>query len=180
MNSALRQTAINGSKVIRRSSLLLQTAVQVAQPNNPPSATTTATLHHHQHHPLERAFHTSTPVRDTEHHEKDVGGLIDRNTLNPLRSEYSKSGTDDEVATHQVAFDPDNTAPEDEVDAAGHESRRRGNTSNPLDVSPGNQEVSKARDPMEGGAEHGVEKGPSAQGWTRKRRPVNTGGVQQS
>ncbi|KAL1970069.1 hypothetical protein VTN77DRAFT_6474 [Rasamsonia byssochlamydoides] len=166
--AALRQTALNGGKVIRQA-LPLQAAVQVSQ-----SATDTILP------PSQRTFQTSSTVLDTEQHEKDVEGLIDRNTLNPARSEYSKSGTDDEVASHDVSFDPDTTSPKGQVDAAGRESQRRGHTSNPLDISPGNQEVSKTRDPTEGAPEHGVEKGPSARGWTRKRKPVITGPGQQS
>jgi len=167
MNTALRQTAVKGSKVISRA-LPLQTAIKVSQPT--PTVTTLSVS--------QRTFQTST-VLDTEHHEKDVEGLIDRQTLNPSRSEYSKSGTDDEVASHDVSFDPSKTEPACEVNAMGRESQKRGNTSNPLDMSPGNRDVSNARDPTEGGAQHGVKEGHSARGWTRKRKPVNTGEGQQ-
>ncbi|KAF2202935.1 hypothetical protein GQ43DRAFT_439297 [Delitschia confertaspora ATCC 74209] len=76
----------------------------------------------------------------------------DKDSLDPSRSEYSQSGTDDAAtATTDAAFNPNKTSPESEKAAADKESGR--NTS-PLDVSPGNPEVSKARDPQEGGSAH--------------------------
>jgi hypothetical protein len=163
MNSALRQTAVNSTKVLTRA-LPLQATIQVSQ-----QTVSTTTLPS-----LQRTFQTSTFVQ-AEQHEKDADKLIDRNSLNPSRGEYSKSGTDDEVASHDASFDPSNTSPESEMDAVGRESEQSGKTSNPLDVSPGNKESSKARDPSEGGPERGADREPSARGWTRKRKEVNTG-----
>uniref|UniRef100_A0A093Y736 Uncharacterized protein n=1 Tax=Talaromyces marneffei PM1 TaxID=1077442 RepID=A0A093Y736_TALMA len=56
-------------------------------------------------------------------HEQDAARLINRDALNPSRSEGTGSGTDDEVASHYSSFDPKNTAPESEIEAAGRESK---------------------------------------------------------
>ncbi|GAD97493.1 conserved hypothetical protein [Paecilomyces variotii No. 5] len=98
---------------------------------------------------------------------------IDRNELKPERNEYSKSGTDNEVAGHPSAFDPTKTSPESEMEATGEETAREGKSSNPLNVSPGNQEVSKARDPKEGGADASTTRSASSRGAPRKNKPVN-------
>jgi hypothetical protein len=164
MSALLRQTALNSTKIVTRA-LPLQAAVQVSS-NLTTTAAGTALP------PLQRSFQTST-VFATEQHEKDAEGLVKRDTLNPSRSENSESGTDDEVASHDASFDPSNTSPEGEMKAAGQESAARGKTSNPLDASPGNQEFNKSRDPTEGGAQRGVDREPSARGWTRKRKIVN-------
>lgn len=93
--------------------------------------------------------------------------------MRPERSENAQSGTDAEVASHDAAFDPKETSPEKEVAKSREESQSRGKTSNPLDVSPGNKDSSKARHPTEGGAEHGAPKDRSTRGWTRKGKEVN-------
>jgi len=116
---------------------------------------------------------SSTVVAATEQHERDADELIDRSELRPERSENVGSGTDSEVASHDVAFDPKETAPENEAASSQKESQQRGKTSNPLDVSPANKETSKPRNPTEGGAEHGAPRDRSAQGWTRKGKEVN-------
>lgn len=164
MSAVLRQTALNGTKIVSRA-LPLQAAVQVSSNLTATAATTSLP-------PLQRSFQTST-ILSTEQHEKAAENLVNRDSLNPSRSEYSESGTDDEVASHDASFDPSNTSPEGEVEAAGQESEARGKTSNPLDASPGNHEFNKSRDPTEGGAERGADRAPSARGWTRKRKPVN-------
>jgi hypothetical protein len=44
----------------------------------------------------------------------------DKDSINTDRSEYSKSGTDDDAAQNeQTAFDPNQTAPGEEKDKAG-------------------------------------------------------------
>ncbi|KAJ9224521.1 hypothetical protein DTO021C3_815 [Paecilomyces variotii] len=98
---------------------------------------------------------------------------IDRNELKPERSEYSKSGTDDEVAGHPSAFDPSKTSPESEVQASCEETRQEGKSSNPLNVSPGNKDVSQARDPTEGGADASTPHSPSSRGAPPKNKQVN-------
>jgi len=75
----------------------------------------------------------------------------DKDSINTNRTEYTKSGTDDEMAGNQeAAFDPSITSPESEKNKASE-----GNDGNPLDVSPANPEVSKqfGRE-KEGGAEN--------------------------
>ncbi|KAI5212018.1 hypothetical protein E4T42_02591 [Aureobasidium subglaciale] len=75
----------------------------------------------------------------------------DKDSLKPEPYEYSKSGSDDQAArVEDTAFNPNKTTPEEQHDSAGRES---GDATNPLNVSPANQEVSKPRSPTEGGAE---------------------------
>ncbi|PSN75555.1 hypothetical protein BS50DRAFT_568182 [Corynespora cassiicola Philippines] len=73
----------------------------------------------------------------------------DKDSLNPTSTEYSKSGSDDAAAAaSDAAFNPNKTSPEEERDTAERESN-----GNPLDVSPGNPEISKPRGEQEGGAQ---------------------------
>ncbi|KAG9558685.1 hypothetical protein KCU77_g7257, partial [Aureobasidium melanogenum] len=77
-----------------------------------------------------------------------------KDSLKPEPNEYSKSGSDDEAArVEQTAFDPNKTSPEEQHDSAGSESAQLGQASNPLNVSPANQEVSQPRGSTEGGHE---------------------------
>ncbi|OOF98826.1 hypothetical protein ASPCADRAFT_403144 [Aspergillus carbonarius ITEM 5010] len=122
--------------------------------------------------PTRRTFRTIAPLQAT-HQQKGEEKSGDRTVLDPQRSETSQTGTDSEVAGHDAAFDPSKTSPESEVQAAQQESEQQGKVSNPLDVSPGNKDVSHARPPTEGGPDHNAEKeGPSARGWTKKNREV--------
>jgi hypothetical protein len=98
---------------------------------------------------------------------------IDRTELKPDRDEYSKSGTDNEVAGHSSAFEPSMTTPESELKASCQESRRQGKISNPLKYSPGNKEISQDRDPGEGGPDESATHTPSARVTPPKNRPVN-------
>ncbi|KAK8158059.1 hypothetical protein BKA80DRAFT_184002, partial [Phyllosticta citrichinensis] len=86
------------------------------------------------------------PAKDTQ----------DKDSLNPTSTEYSKSSGDDAAAqTTDAAFNPNKTSPEEETATANRES---GEDTNPLDVSPGNPEISKPRDPTEGGADKAPQK----------------------
>ncbi|KAH0364946.1 hypothetical protein KCU65_g6445, partial [Aureobasidium melanogenum] len=77
-----------------------------------------------------------------------------KDSLKPEPNEYSKSGSDDEAArVEQTAFDPNKTSPEEQHDSAESESAQLGQASNPLNVSPANQEVSQPRGSTEGGHE---------------------------
>ncbi|KAE9992711.1 hypothetical protein Vi05172_g12084 [Venturia inaequalis] len=76
----------------------------------------------------------------------------DKDSLKPRATEYSKSGSDDAAAHDDVAFDPNQTKPETEQKNMGESDNPT--EGDPLSVSPGNPEVSKARDPQEGGAEN--------------------------
>jgi len=63
----------------------------------------------------------------------------DRQSLNPRRSEGTKSGFDDEVAEKtDAAFNPKTTTPE-----AEKESAAKASNGNPLEASGANQEFSK-------------------------------------
>ena len=99
-----------------------------------------------------------------------------RSSINTERSEYTNSGTDNEVASQHSAFDPTNIDPDMEAEASGMEVLQDGNEGNPLEVSPANREVSRAFDPMEGGAQRGVDRGPSLRFSPKKGTKVSMGG----
>ncbi|CAI7587695.1 unnamed protein product [Penicillium bialowiezense] len=82
---------------------------------------------------------TATPFSTTPSFKKDKASLLDREALNPERSETAKSGTDGEVAEHPSAFDPSKTSPESEHEATAEESRREGKD-DPLNMSPANKD----------------------------------------
>ncbi|KAK8069616.1 hypothetical protein PG994_006232 [Apiospora phragmitis] len=70
----------------------------------------------------------------------------DRNSVKPRAHEYTGSGTDEQVANNaDAAFNPDKTGPEEAMETAskGNKKTGSGDSGNPLDVSPANQEVSK-------------------------------------
>ncbi|RHZ54365.1 uncharacterized protein CDV56_103285 [Aspergillus thermomutatus] len=120
-----------------------------------------------------RAFRSLPCLRASEEQPR----IHDRNELDPQRSETTKTGTDNEVASHHAAYDPNTTSPESEIDQAEQETNQGGKVSNPLDVSPANKDVSGARDPQEGGPDHNAEKaGPSRRGSPRKGKEVHVGG----
>jgi hypothetical protein len=103
---------------------------------------------------LPRPFTTTSPATYPRKHAQD------RDSLKPESTEYSKSGTDDAAAQNpDAAFNPKKTRPEEETAAAGE-----GGEGNPLDVSPGNEKVSRPRGSEEGGAQKGVRKGASGGG----------------
>ncbi|KAL2162017.1 hypothetical protein VTH06DRAFT_7802 [Thermothelomyces fergusii] len=65
----------------------------------------------------------------------------DRRSLDPRRSEGTKSGSDDQVAEKtDAAFNPDKTRPEE-----AKESAAKGSNGNPLEASGANQEFSRPR-----------------------------------
>jgi len=74
-------------------------------------------------------------------------GAEHKDSLKPEPAEYAKSGSDSGAAQSDTAFDPNQTAPEEEGD--GGPEQNSGN----LDMSPGNTKASMPRDPQEGGAE---------------------------
>ncbi|KAF7117944.1 hypothetical protein CNMCM5793_007294 [Aspergillus hiratsukae] len=119
-----------------------------------------------------RAFRSLPCLRASEEQPR----MHNRNELDPQRSEGTKTGTDNEVATHHAAYDPNTTSPESEINQAEKESEQGGKVSNPLDVSAANKDVSGARDPQEGGPDHNKEKEPSGRGSPRKGREVHVGG----
>lgn len=100
----------------------------------------------------------------------------DRSSLIPERSEYTNSGTDNEIASQRSAFDPKNIDPVLQAQASGEEVRQDGDVGNPLEVSPANREVSRTFDPMEGGAQRGMDRGPSQRFSPRKGTKVSMAG----
>jgi hypothetical protein len=87
-------------------------------------------------------FLSTTPV--TRFPRKDSQ---DKDSITVESNEYSKSGSDDAAATSDAAFDPSKTSPE-----AAERTAENEEGGNSLNVSPGNAEVSKPRDPQEGGS----------------------------
>ncbi|EED23417.1 conserved hypothetical protein [Talaromyces stipitatus ATCC 10500] len=161
MHSALRQKALlnNAELVLKR-----------ALPNQNVTITYATTAASQLAPPSRRNIQT-TSMLWTAQHEQNADRLISRESLNPSRAESTGTGTDDEVASHDASFDPHNTAPESEIEATGRESEARKDTSNPLDVSPGNIEVNKTRDPSKDPPESGADRPASSRGWTRKSKP---------
>lgn len=99
--------------------------------------------------------------------------MLDRETLNPERSETTKSGTDGEVAKHPSAFDPSKTAPESEHEATAEESRKEGKD-DPLNMSPANKDVSAWRGPTEGGPDRNRDReASSSRGAPKKNRGIH-------
>ena len=98
----------------------------------------------------------------------------EREKLDPMSNEVTKSGTDDEVARSSTSYDAGNTAPENELAAGEQQRKEEGKPGNPLDVSPANPEVSAWRRPTEGQPEQGRDKqrGQTGRGAVRKNRKV--------
>ncbi|KAI9925195.1 hypothetical protein ASPWEDRAFT_705658 [Aspergillus wentii DTO 134E9] len=115
-----------------------------------------------------RAFHGAPSLRTSDSNKEQ-----DRTTLNPERSEVTKSGTDSEVAQHPAAYDPSKTSPESEIQATEEESRQEGKVSNPLDMSPANKDVSDWAQ-EEGDSSH-QKTTASSRGQTHKHKTVNPG-----
>lgn len=106
-------------------------------------------------------YRTITTTLPAQRSKQD---LEDRESINTESTEHSKSGGDSAVAQNEdAAFNPNKTSPEEEEAAAS-----QGNEVNPLGVSGADKDVSKTRDPQEGGAEKGAEKKPSGKGETNK------------
>ncbi|KAJ6095881.1 hypothetical protein N7486_006627 [Penicillium sp. IBT 16267x] len=120
---------------------------------------------------------TRTPFSTLSQLQKEANNsessFEDRETLNPERTEATKSGTHSEVAHHPTAYDPQNTRPESEMEAAGKEKRDVGADGNPLNVSAANSDVSAWRGPKEGGPDRNVDKEPSGKGTPKKNRSIH-------
>lgn len=109
---------------------------------------------------------------------------MDRTRLNPTSTEYSKSGSDDKSAAMQdAAFNPNKTSPESEFETAEQESgevrKQSSQDTNPLNVSPGNRDVSATKDPQKGGPDRspGESEGSSTRSRTSgKGSPKKHGG----
>lgn len=98
---------------------------------------------------------------------------FDREALQPDRSEVTKSGTDSEIAQHESAYDPSNTAPESELEATEQESNQKGKGGT-LNMSGANKDVNMWRGPQEGGPDRNAERGVSSTRETpNKRRTIH-------
>ncbi|CBF85499.1 hypothetical protein AN1754.2 [Aspergillus nidulans FGSC A4] len=118
-----------------------------------------------------RTFIT-TPLRQSQPQDEE-DHFHDRSKLDPQRSEETQSATTDEVATRDTAFDPSETSPESELNASQKETNKKGDSRDPLTVSPADKNVSGTRDPMEGGAAKNADKEDGAHssgGSPRKNR----------
>ncbi|KGO74515.1 hypothetical protein PITC_099070 [Penicillium italicum] len=126
-------------------------------------------------HSLATPTATRTPFSTTALPQIEKGqGPLDRETLNPERSETAKSGTDGEVAKHPSAFDPKNTAPESELAATEEESRQEGKTESPLDMSPANRGASAWRRQAEDGPDRNRDRAASSsRGASKKGRGIH-------
>lgn len=91
---------------------------------------------------------------------------MDKDSLKTTSNEYSKSGSDDQAAHTDAAFNPNKTSPEAAEASAEKEA---GGKDNSLNVSPGNHEVSHANDPQVGGASQGTNDKPSGAGSPNKQ-----------
>jgi hypothetical protein len=101
---------------------------------------------------LTRAARPSTPahrflsITPTRFAQKDAQ---DKDSLKPRSTEYSKSGSDDDAAASDAAFNPSKTSPEEAEATAEKEA---GGKDNSLNASPGNEEISRPNDPGVGGS----------------------------
>lgn len=97
---------------------------------------------------------------------------FDRETLDPHPSEGTKTGTDDQIAQHDSAFDPSNTTPESELESTEQEAKTKGKQGT-LNVSGANKEANAWRGPQEGGPARNADKEEtSKRGHPNKRRRV--------
>jgi hypothetical protein len=87
-------------------------------------------------------FLSTTPTRFASKEAQD------KDTLAPRSTEYSKSGSDDEAAKSDAAFNPNKTSPEE---AEATAEREAGGKDNSLNASPSNPDISKPNSPGVGG-----------------------------
>lgn len=97
----------------------------------------------------------------------------DKDSLQPQSTEYSKSGSDDSATHSDAAFDPSKTSPEEAEATAESEA---GGKDNSLNVSPGNEEVSKPNSAGVGGHGGGSDKKSSGGGGAPKAGGGKSGG----
>lgn len=99
-------------------------------------------------------------------------GAEDKDSINTTSNEYSKSGSDDEAAHTDAAFNPNQTSPEAAEASAEKEA---GGKDNSLNASPGNHEISHANDPEIGGASQGTNNKSSGAGSPNKQGGGSSG-----
>ncbi|MCJ1282407.1 hypothetical protein MMC26_001730 [Xylographa opegraphella] len=107
--------------------------------------------------PLPRLSHPAHPFSTTSRSLYPRADSQHKDSMNTEAQEYAKSGTDVDAANQDnAAFDPSKTDPTEQKEEAG---KGKGDSSNPLEVSPANPEVSKQRPEQEGGAEQAAGSG---------------------
>lgn len=99
---------------------------------------------------------------------------MDRESLKPKAHENTQSGTDDQVAQEDEAFDPHKTDPDSER-ASAASKRSNGSNSSPLEGTPANRDVAARQtgaqeDHAPGGS--GDSSKPSAKGNAPKKGKV--------
>jgi len=95
-----------------------------------------------------------------------------RESLNPQRSEVTKSGTDSDLAQHDSAYDPSNTAPESELEATEQEAEKGKQGS--LNMSPANKDIKDWPGPKDAGPARNADRGASSsRGSPDKRRTIH-------
>lgn len=107
---------------------------------------------------------------------------MERDRLNPTSTEYSKTGSDDAAAhMDDAAFNPDKTSPEEALGSAERESgevrhqqqqQSSSQEPSPLNVSPGNRDVSATKDPKQSGPD----RSPSESGEASSRARTSSRG----
>ena len=109
------------------------------------------------------------------HHQKhaDQAEDINREALDPQRTEVTQSGTDSDIAQHDSAWDPSNTAPESEFKATEQEHNNKGEEGT-LSMSPANPDIRAWQNQMERDSERGDEQRATSQrGQPNKNRTIH-------
>ncbi|KAK2867915.1 hypothetical protein FQN49_003340 [Arthroderma sp. PD_2] len=109
---------------------------------------------------------------------EEMESLKERSAINIDRSEYSKSGTDSEVASQHSSYDICYHNPEEVRTASDRETLDGGSGKmGPLEVSPANQDVSRFTDEW-GRHYDGTVRGPSKRVSPKKGKRVDYGGAE--
>ena len=118
--------------------------------------------------PVARLYHTSQRLRFPYKDDQD------RESLKPRANEYTKSGSDEEVAANsEAAFDPKKTSPEEEQATAGAGT----DPGNPLEASPSNQEFNKPRGDEKSSRDRGLGEEVRKGGASKKMSSQKKGNV---
>lgn len=97
---------------------------------------------------------------------------FDRGALDPQSSEATKSGTNDQIAQHDSAFDPSNTKPESQLEATEQEAQQKGKKGT-LNVSGASKEANTWRAPQEGAPDRNADRNAtSKRGHPNKSRKI--------
>lgn len=95
--------------------------------------------------PLRTSTSKTNQTQKSESRESKES-IMDRNALDPRRSEGTGSSTDDDAAMSATAFDPSVTSPESERQQTSGYKNDQDGTGDPLEASGANREFSSAVD----------------------------------